>query len=70
MLGSLGDPQETSHGSRVPAGSASIVNTPGHTKCIVLNNQQGMIQHILINLHPYEYTHGLGYYSSAVKVYI
>ena len=34
---------------------ASIVNNPGHTKCLSLTNQQCMIQLTLINLHPNEY---------------
>ena len=38
---------------------ASIVNTPNHTKCISLNNQQYMTQPTLINPHPNEYIEGL-----------
>ena len=30
---------------------ASIVNIPGHTKCVFLNNQQCMAQSTLINLY-------------------
>ena len=31
---------------------ASIVNTPGHTKCISLNDEQCMTQWTFINLDP------------------
>ena len=33
-----------------------LVNGSNHTKCISLSNQKCMIQPILINLHPNEYT--------------
>ena len=31
---------------------SSIFNTPGHTKCTSLNNQQCMTQPTLTSLHP------------------
>ena len=30
----------------------SVVNASNHTKCVLINNQQCMIQTALINLHP------------------
>ena len=47
---------------------SSIVNTPGHTKCISLNIQQCMTQPTLINLHLNEYIEGLRYYPHAVNL--
>ena len=47
---------------------ASIVNTPGHTKCLSWNNQQCMTQLTLINLHPNEYIEWLRYYTFAVNL--
>ena len=35
--------------------SASIVNVPNQTKCIILNNQPCMPQSTLFNLNPDEY---------------
>ena len=32
----------------------SLVNGSNHTKCVSLSNQNFMIQHTLINLHPNE----------------
>ena len=34
----------------------SIVSTSNHTKCVLLSNQKCMIQPILINLNPNEYS--------------
>ena len=47
---------------------ASIVNTPGHTKCITLNNQPCITQSTLIILHSNEYIEGLRYYPFAVNL--
>ena len=38
---------------------SSILNTRGHAKYILLNNQQFMTQPTLINLHPKKYIEGL-----------
>ena len=46
----------------------SLANASNHTKCVSLNNQECMIQPTLINLHPNEYTLGLGYYPFAVNL--
>ena len=45
-----------------------IANTPNHAKCISLNNQQGMTQTTVINVHPNEYIEGLHYYSFAINL--
>ena len=46
----------------------SVVNIPGHAKCISLNNQQCMTKPTLINLHPNESIDGLRCYSFAVNL--
>ena len=46
----------------------SVVNIPGHTKRISLNNQQCMTKPTLINLHPNESIEGLRCYSFAVNL--
>ena len=46
---------------------SSIVNTPGHVKCISFNNQC-KTQPTLINLHPNECIEGLHYYPFAVNL--
>ena len=46
---------------------AGIVNTPGYTKCLFLNNKQCTTQPTLINLNPSKYIEGLSYYPFAVK---
>ena len=46
----------------------SIVNTPNHTRCVLLSNQKCMIQITLINLYPNEYNQEFHYYSFAVKL--
>ena len=38
--------------------STSVVIDSKHTKCVSLNNQQFIIQPVIINLHPKEYTSG------------
>ena len=45
----------------------SIINVSNHVKCVSLNNQQCIIQRVLINLHPNEYSQGLRYYPLAVN---
>ena len=45
-----------------------IINTPGHTKCISLNNQQCMTQSTLINFHPNKYIEVLCYYPFVVNL--
>ena len=45
-----------------------LVNGSNHTKCVSLTNQKCMIQPILINLHPYEYSQELHYYPFTVKL--
>ena len=45
-----------------------IVNVSNHTKCVSLSNQRCIIQPILINLHPNEYSQEVHYYPFAVKV--
>ena len=47
---------------------ASIDNTPGHTKCLSLNNQQCMTQPTIVNLRPDEYNEVLRYYLFAVDL--
>ena len=47
---------------------ASIVNSPGHTKCLSLNNQQCMTQPTVVNLRPDEYTEILRYYLFTVDL--
>ena len=49
--------------------SISIVNASNHRKCISLSNQKCMIQPILINLHPDEYSQELHYSPFAVKLH-
>ena len=36
--------------------ASSIIDASNYTKCVILNDQQCMIQPTLINLHPNEYT--------------
>ena len=45
-----------------------IINVSNHTKCVSLSNQRCIIQPILINLHPNEYSQEVHYYPFAVKV--
>ena len=45
----------------------SILSASNHTKCVSLSNQKCMIQPILINLHPNEYSQELHYYPFVVK---
>ena len=46
----------------------SIVNTPNHTKCVLLSNQKCMIQPTLINLHLHEYSQEFHYYPFSLKL--
>ena len=46
----------------------SLVNESNYTKCVLLNNQDCMIQTTLINLHPNEYSQEFYYYPPAVKL--
>ena len=46
----------------------SIVNTSNHTECISLSNHKSLIQPILINLHPNEYSQELHYYPFAINL--
>ena len=46
----------------------NVVNASNHTKCISLSNQKYMIQPILINLHPNEYSEEFHYYPFSVKL--
>ena len=39
-----------------------IVNGSNYTKCVSLSNQKCMTQHIIINLHPNEYSLEIHYY--------
>ena len=39
-----------------------IVNGSNYTKCVSLSNQKCMIQPIIINLHPNEYSLEIHYY--------
>ena len=48
----------------------SIVHASSHTKCVSLNHQKWTTQPTFINLHPNEYSQGLGYYSFALYVLI
>ena len=43
-----------------------IVSVSNHTRCVLLNNQQCVIQPALINLHPNEYNQEFHYYPLAV----
>ena len=45
-----------------------IVNVSNHTKCVSLSNQRCIIQPILINLHPNEYSQEVHYYPFAVTL--
>ena len=45
-----------------------LVNRSNHTKCVLLSNQKCVIQPILINLHPNEYSQEFHYYPFAVKL--
>ena len=45
-----------------------LVNKSNDTKYVLLSNQKYMIQPILINLHPNEYTQEFDYYPFAVKL--
>ena len=44
------------------------VNASNHTKCMLLSNQECMIQPTFINLHPNEYCQEHRYYPFAVKL--
>ena len=46
----------------------SAVNASNHTKSVLLSNQKCMIQAILINLHPYQYSQEFHYYPFLVKL--
>ena len=46
----------------------SIVNASNHTKCVSLSSQKYIIQPILINLHPTEYSQEFHYYTFSVKL--
>ena len=45
-----------------------IVNGSNDAKCVSLSNQKCIIQCILINLHPNEYSREFHYYPFAVKL--
>ena len=47
---------------------SNIVNGPNHTKCILLSNQKCMIELLLINLHPNEYSQESHYYPLSVQL--
>ena len=47
---------------------SSIVNKFNYTKCVLLGNQEYMIQPALINLHPNEHSQEVYYYPFSVKV--
>ena len=47
---------------------SNTVNESTHTKCMLLSNQECMIQPTLINLHPNEYNQQFHYYPFAVKL--
>ena len=40
----------------------SVVNASNHAKSVLLSKQKCMIQPILINLHPYQYSQEFHYY--------
>ena len=46
----------------------NIVNTSNHINSVSLSNQRCMIQPILINLHPNEYSQKFHYYPFSVKL--
>ena len=46
----------------------STVNGSNHTKCVLLSNQNCMIQPTLINLHPNEYSEEVHYYPFVAKL--
>ena len=48
--------------------SSKIVNGSNDAKCVSLSNQKCIIQFILINLHPNEYSREFHYYPFAVKL--
>ena len=43
-------------------------NVSNHIKCVLLSHQKSMIQPILINLHPNEYSQELHYYQFEVNL--
>ena len=45
-----------------------LVKGSNHTKCVSFSNQKCMIQPILINLHPNEYSQNFDHYPFAVKL--
>ena len=45
-----------------------LVDASNHTQWVSLSNQKCVIQPILINLHPYEYSQEFHYYPFAVKL--
>ena len=45
-----------------------LVNASNHPQWVSLSNQKCVIQPILINLHPYEYSQEFHYYPFAVKL--
>ena len=47
---------------------SNVVNGSNHTICISLSNQKCMIQPILINSHPNEYSQEFDYYPFAGKL--
>ena len=47
-----------------------LVNGSNHTKCVSLSNENCMIQHTLISLHPNKYNQKFYYYSFAVTIQI
>ena len=47
---------------------AGLVNGSNHTKYVSLSNQKCIIQPILINLHPNEYSQEFHYYQFAIKL--
>ena len=45
-----------------------LVNRSNYTKCVLLHNQKCVIQPILINLHPNEYSQEFNYYPFAINL--
>ena len=46
---------------------SGIVNASNHTECVSLSNKKGMIQPIVINLHPNEYSQEFHYYPFSIR---
>ena len=42
--------------------SISICNTSNYKKCVSLSNQKCLVQPVLVNLHPNEYSRKLHYH--------